>query len=91
MKYVQTPIGEREFFHRTIFEAFDQDGNGYLEAKEIDDFLTVYYATGKVIAGDNVLPLPPSKEEVKYKALHELDANGDGKLEFKEIRGLLAH
>ena len=88
MKFVKEPKGEQEFFHRTVFEAFDQDGNGYLDPEEIDKFLDVFYEAGSIFSGD--IRLPPNKEALKEKVLTELDANHDGKLEFEEIRPLLS-
>ena len=76
-----------EFFHRTVFQVFDQDGNGYLDLEEIDGFLNVFYEAGSVFAGD--ARLPPSKDDLKHKVVTELDANHDGKFEFEEIRPLL--
>ena len=34
--FVQSPHGQQEFFHRTVFAAFDRDGNGVLDAQEVD-------------------------------------------------------
>lgn len=86
--FIQTPKGEQEFFHRTVFCAFDSDGNGYLDYDELDRFLDVFYEAGSIFAGDSRLPY--SKFILKLKILVEFDANQDGQLTFEEMRTLLA-
>ena len=38
-QYLASPAGQKEFFARTVFAAFDQDGNGELDEAELDQFL----------------------------------------------------
>lgn len=84
---INQPKGQQEFFHRTVFAAFDANNNGYLETNEFDKFLDVFYEAGSIFAGDARLP---DKATLKATAMKELDKNGDGKLEFSELRPLLA-
>lgn len=87
LEMIKTPKGEQEFFHRTVFQAFDQDGNGTLDQEELDRFLDVFYEADSIFAGDARLP---SKFILKLKVLVELDKNGDGNLDFLEIRSLIS-
>jgi Ca2+-binding EF-hand superfamily protein len=84
LNFVKKPKGEQEFFQRTVFQAFDVDGNGYLDSNELDKFLDVFYSG--IFAGDGRLP---SKEELKKQVYSNCDTNGDGQLDFYEIRGLI--
>ena len=84
---MKDPKAEQEFFHRTVFRAFDQDSNGYLDFTELDKFLDVFYDAGSIFAGDARLP---SKDELRDRVWKELDVNGDGRLDFHEIRSLLS-
>ena len=87
LDFVKKPKGEQEFFHRTVFRVFDQDGNGYLDYDEFDNFLDIFYDASSMFAGD--VRLPP-KEILKEKIFAEFDANGDGKLDFQEIRSIIS-
>ena len=86
LDFVKTPKGEQEFFHRTVFRAFDADSNGYLDNDELEKFLDVFYRADSIFAGDRRLP---SKFMLKLKVLMDLD-DGDGKLTFEEIRSLIS-
>lgn len=88
LDFVQTPSGEQEFFHRTVFETYDRDGNGYLDNDELDGFLNVFYEAGSIFAGD--ARLPPSKFLLKMEVLVSLDTDGDGRLTFPELRSLIS-
>jgi Ca2+-binding EF-hand superfamily protein len=86
-KYVQDPKGSQEFFHRSVYDAFDLDGNGVLDKQETDKFLDTFYMTGSIFEGDDRLP---EKEELKKLILEKLDVNGDGEFSFDEIRSLIS-
>jgi Ca2+-binding EF-hand superfamily protein len=81
------PKGQQEFFHRTVFATYDVDGNGYIDNHELDKFLDVFYEAGSIFAGDVRLP---DKATLKRNVLEDLDVNGDGKLEFQELRTLIS-
>ena len=87
-KYVTDPRGSQEFFHRTVFAAFDLDSNGQLDKKEIDNFLDIFYKADSIFAGDK--RLPKNKKKLRKIVMDKLDANNDGLLSFEEIRGLLS-
>lgn len=87
LDFVKKPKGEQEFFHRTVFRVFDQDGNGYLDSNELDQFLDIFYKAGSMFAGD--VRLPP-KQSLKKQVFAEFDVNGDGKLDFQEIRSIIS-
>jgi Ca2+-binding EF-hand superfamily protein len=86
-KYVDDPKGSQEFFHRSVYDAFDLDGNGVLDKQETDKFLDTFYMTGSIFEGDDRLP---EKEELKKLILEKLDVNGDGEFSFDEIRSLIS-
>jgi hypothetical protein len=85
--YIEDPKGSLEFFHRSVFAAFDSDGNGVLDKEETDTFLDTFYVTGSIFQGDARLP---EKEVLKKRILEELDENGDGLFDFDEIRSLIS-
>ena len=87
LDFVKEPQGEQEFFQRTVFEAFDADKNGYIDSDELDKFLDVFYEAGSIFAGDLRLP---KKSILKKRVMKDLDSNGDGRLEFHEIRSLIS-
>lgn len=87
LDFLQTPTGAQEFFHRTVFAAFDADNNGYLDYDELDQFLDVFYAADSIFAGDARLP---PKFILKVQVLVEFDANQDGRLSFEEMRTLIS-
>jgi curved DNA-binding protein CbpA len=85
-KYVLDEKGSHEFFLRTIFSVFDANGDGVLEAKELDRFLDIFYKAKDIFKGD--MRLPEKKELVRIVG-GRLDKNKDGVLSFNEIRDLL--
>ncbi|XP_047123313.1 calbindin-32 isoform X1 [Hydra vulgaris] len=68
----KTKISSEEFVK--IFSEFDKDGNGFIEAGELDSFL-------KEICGDNEKDL----KEFKENLLKKYDENFDGKISMKEL------
>jgi hypothetical protein len=86
-EFIDDPKGSQEFFHRCVFAAFDEDGNGVLDKEEIDKFLETFYMTGSIFEGDDRLP---DKETLKKVILERLDENGDGLFNFDEIRSLIS-
>ncbi|XP_073232648.1 calretinin-like isoform X2 [Porites lutea] len=68
-----------------IFRRFDKDGNGYIEAGELDDFLVALHKeTSKQEQHD-----PKSIAEMKEEILYKYDENFDGKLELEELTRIL--
>jgi len=84
-KYVLDDQGSREFFLRTLFGAFDTNGDGVLQREELDHFLDIFYEA-KVFRGKSELP---PKEELEGIVMGRLDKNRDGVLSFDEVRDLL--
>ena len=84
---VKTPKGQLEFFHRTIFNAFDKDNNGIMDQDELDMFLNTFYDSHSIFKGDSRLP---EKEELKKMVNKKLDADHDGGLSFDEIHCLIS-
>jgi Ca2+-binding EF-hand superfamily protein len=84
--YVLDPEGARLFYLRTIFAAFDVNGDGVLERNELDRFLDVFYEAGSVFKGNKRLP---DKKELQRIVIGRLDKNKDGALNFQEMRSLL--
>eukprot|EP00934_Nitzschia_sp_Nitz4_P002688 Nitzschia sp. Nitz4//scaffold26_size159584//110850//111569//NITZ4_002504-RA/size159584-processed-gene-0.201-mRNA-1//1//CDS//3329545121//2678//frame0 len=87
LDFLGHPKGQEEFFHRTVFATYDVNKSGYLEPDELDAFLEVFYHEGSIFAGDGRLP---KKSKLKKEIMRQLDANGDGKLEFSELRTLIS-
>ena len=87
LDFVKKPKGEQEFFHRAVFQAFDQDENGYLDLDELDKFLEIFYEADSIFANDSRLP---PKNVLKKMVLKEFDADGDCKLGFQDIRFLIS-
>ena len=75
-----------EFFHRTVFVAFDTNQNGTLERKELFGFLDVLYnSAAKFGALDSL----PKKETLKTSAISKFDVNHDNVLDVQEFSKLL--
>jgi Ca2+-binding EF-hand superfamily protein len=87
MKYILDPKGSLEFFHRTVYKAFDDDNNGVLDRNELDSFLDTFYQVDSIFAGDNRLP---SKEELLQKLYTYIDNSSKEGLTFEEIQSLIA-
>lgn len=87
LDFVKKPKGEQEFFHRTVFQAFDQDENGYLDLDELDKFLEIFYEADSIFANDSRLP---PKEMLKEMVLKEFNTDGDCRLGFQDIRFLIS-
>lgn len=84
--YVLDPKGTHEFFLRTIFSAFDANGDGVLNRKEMDKFLDIFYKATDIFKGSK--RLPPKKQLLN--TIHQrLDTNKNNVLEYDEVRDLL--
>jgi curved DNA-binding protein CbpA/Ca2+-binding EF-hand superfamily protein len=85
-QYVLDEKGSHEFFLRTIFAAFDLNGDGVLNAKELTKVLDVFYkATGEFKEKMKL----PEKKNLLMAIGTRLDSNKDGVLDFDEVRDLL--
>ena len=84
-QYLASPAGQQEFFARTVFTAFDQDGNGELDELELDQFLNLFYEAGSIFFRDKRLP---EKSRLRQLVM-ECDADGDGRLSFEEIADVI--
>lgn len=87
LDFVKKPKGEQEFFHRTVFQVFDQDENGYLDIDELDKFLDIFYKADSIFANDSRLP---PKQVLKKVVLKEFVTDGECKLGFQDIRFLIS-
>lgn len=67
-----------------IWSYYDKDGSGYLEHKELDNFLVdlLCHRFGQT-------PSPDAVEEFRLTVLEKVDRNKDGKLELGEFAHLL--
>mmetsp|Transcript_26944 Transcript_26944/g.65433 ORF Transcript_26944/g.65433 Transcript_26944/m.65433 type:complete len:450 (+) Transcript_26944:43-1392(+) len=82
--YVQSQKGSYDFFLRTMFAAYDLNGDGKLQRKEFENFLEIFYHAnyqGKMAM--------PNKPELLRVAHARLDKNKDGIMSFSEVRDLL--
>ncbi|KAJ7337121.1 hypothetical protein OS493_009973 [Desmophyllum pertusum] len=67
-----------------VFKEFDQDGNGYIEADELNQFLvTLLQETG------NENPSATEIEKMKEFILEKYDDNKDGKISMAELENIL--
>lgn len=85
--YILDPKGSQEFFHRSVFAAFDEDMNHYLDDQELDVFLDTFYKSGSIFKGDVRLP---AKAELKRVILEKHDKNNDRRLSFNSVRGIIS-
>ena len=84
---LKDPKGQQRFFHHCVFAAFDADGNGVLDAAELDKFLDVFYEAGSIFKGDARLP---EKATLREQIYAKLDGNGDKLLAFDELHSLIS-
>jgi Ca2+-binding EF-hand superfamily protein len=84
--YILDEKGSKEFFLRTIFAAFDLNGDGVLQKQELAKFLNIFYDAKDVFKGK--MRLPP-KNELHRLVMGRLDKNSDGVLTFHEMKDLL--
>jgi hypothetical protein len=86
--YVDNCKGAHEFFHRSVFSAFDDNGNGTLDRDEIDTFLNTFYKSGSIFQGDARLPEQEILKEMIYAQLEA--KGGSGEFSFDEIRCIIS-
>jgi len=67
-----------------VFKEFDKDGNGYIEADELNSFLVALLQE----AG-NEKPSPEETEKFKEYILETYDENFDGKISMTELENIL--
>ena len=84
--YVENPKGAQEFFHRTVFSAFDSDANGVLDKEEVEVFLNTFYKSGSIFQGDIRLPEKDSLMEMIDKEMH---GDPSRTFTFDEIRNVM--
>lgn len=66
-----------EKYLRAAFDMFDVDGSGFIDQKEVLELLQ----------GDTLESMA-SKEAIE-KAIKEIDANGDGEIDFEEFKEMM--
>lgn len=81
---VAEPKGQLEFFHRTVFSAFDLDKNGWLDDAELGKFLDTFYETGSIFKDDARLP---PKEQLMQ---HLKSSSEHGKINFDVLHSLIS-
>ncbi|XP_074618030.1 calretinin-like [Acropora palmata] len=78
----KTQISSSDFLK--IFKSFDKDGNGFIEAGELDEFLM---ALGRESNKEKLDPQEIAK--MKQEILSKYDTNYDGKLDLEELTRIL--
>lgn len=78
----KTQISSSDFLK--IFKSFDKDGNGFIEAGELDEFLM---ALGRESKKEKLDPQEIAK--MKQEILSKYDTNYDGKLDLEELTRIL--
>lgn len=86
-RYMLDKRGNEEFFHRAVFATFDRDNNNQLDEDELEDFLDIFYKSNSIFAGDAKLP---PKHVLKRQIMEKFDDDGNGSLDFEEIRLVIA-
>lgn len=86
-RYMLDKKGNEEFFHRAVFATFDRDNNNQLDEIELEDFLDIFYKSNSIFAGDAKLP---PKHVLKRQIMEKFDDDGNGSLDFEEIRLVIA-
>ena len=76
----------RTEFHRTVFNAFDADKNGYLDDSELGTFLDVFYQAGSIFKGDARLP----SKDVLFEQLKASSEQNGGHLNFDAMHSMIA-
>lgn len=84
---VEDPKGQQRFFQRAVFAAYDADQNGTLDAKELTNFIDIFYQAGSIFKGDARLP---TKEVLIRTIYKKLDSDGDGLLTFEELSSVIS-
>ena len=88
-KFISSPKGHQEFLHRCVFEAYDKDGNGVLDAAELDAYLSVYF-DGTFVRNDDPRLQKIDKDKLQRHVLDKMDADKNGLLSFEEIHALIS-
>ena len=72
-----------------VWNHYDDDGNGYIEGKELDDFLVeLVTSINKEDVGSEVLS-PTALEDAKQLVLNAFDENSDGRIDIAELAQIL--
>ena len=72
-----------------VWNHYDDDGNGYIEGKELDDFLVeLVTSINKEDVGTEVLS-PTALEDAKQLVLNAFDENSDGRIDIAELAQIL--
>ncbi|CAC5395539.1 Calretinin,Calbindin,Secretagogin,Calbindin-32 [Mytilus coruscus] len=72
-----------------VWNHYDDDGNGYIEGKELDGFLVeLVTSINKEDVGPEVLS-PTALEDAKQLVLNAFDENSDGRIDIAELAQIL--
>jgi len=71
-----------------VWNHYDNDGNGYIEGKELDDFLREFVSSVHTEEEDKQVS-DEALEELKKCFLEAYDDNNDGKIDIRELAQLL--
>lgn len=72
-----------------VWNHYDEDGNGYIEGKELDGFLVeLVTSINKEDVGPEVLS-PTALEDAKQLILNAFDENSDGRIDIAELAQIL--
>ena len=85
--FVMSPKGNQSYVFRTIFAAYDTDGNGFIDASELDGFADLFFKENSFVRKDDPRMASFRDKEFKKIMFERCDTNKDGKFSFEEIEG----
>ncbi|XP_013784598.1 calbindin-32-like, partial [Limulus polyphemus] len=72
-----------------VWSHYDRDGNGYIEGRELDNFLTEFVSSVNVTDVGSETVSETMMAELKESFMEAYDDNKDGKIEIRELAQLL--
>ena len=89
-EYVEDPAGNQKFMLHTVFSSQDKDGNGYIDAEELDGLATKFFDGSWLKEGDPRMKNFKDKEHFKRLIHENCDEDKDGKFSFEEMVGVIS-
>jgi hypothetical protein len=74
-KYILDPKGNQSFVFRTVFRAYDKDGNGYLDSEELDGFVDLFFKADSFVRKDDPRLKDMSGDDLKKLITEKCDTD----------------
>lgn len=84
------PQGNQKFVMHTVFSSQDTDGNGFLDAQELDGLAAKFFDGSWLSPDDPRMKKFRDKEHFKELITLNCDENKDGKFSFEEMVGVIS-